>query len=463
MAIAAGTLTERITLQKATVTRNSIGEEVAGWTDIVTGLPAAVRWLKGSRALTFGDVWNPATVKITCRYREAFEEAERILWHGKEFTVVSAFGDRVNMNMTITADLYHEGKNADEPEPPVPVYLTAWKIVGNSEIHIDPFLTSWKVSGNSVVQDSAIMSCGDLGHDGKYHVKIFNGAAIFDIALDNPLRKVNNVADAIEFPSDTEGKALVTRNLSSILIGNATLQYGNTNITDVKRIQLGSITAKSTSPSDVANILCSVFKAVSANSTYSRNKGISVDGNGKILIYDPDYTTVSGFYDFKAAYADTEVIYELVTPTTELVDAPQIAVSPTDTYTSANVVSYSAFEHTENKEIWSCGEYSETDSKYHVVVLPTGKQAVDIVLDEPLREVNDIADTLEYPLGISGKALLTTRVAEIDGELTPLVTPTIALVDVPQIEESTEYSNVITPGSKAVEWSEFSTDSEVTT
>ena len=117
MAIAAGTLTERITLQKATVTRNSIGEEVAGWTDIITGLPAAVRWLKGSRALTFGDVWNPATVKITCRYREAFEEAERILWHGKEFTVVSAFGDRVNMNMTITADLYHEGKNEEEPEP----------------------------------------------------------------------------------------------------------------------------------------------------------------------------------------------------------------------------------------------------------------------------------------------------------------------------------------------------------
>ena len=84
------------------------------------------------------------------------------------------------------------------------------------------------------------------------------------------------------------------------------------------------------------------------------------------------------------------------------------------------------------------------------------------MLDEPLRKVNDIADTLEYPLGIRGKALLTTRVAEIDGELTPLVTPTIALVDVPQIEESTEYSNVITPGSKAVEWSEFSTDPEET-
>ena len=118
MAIAAGTLTERITLQKTAITRNSIGEEIAGWTDIITGLPAAVRWLKGSRALTFGDVWNPASVSITCRYSEAFEEAERILWHGKVFTVLSAFGDRVNMSMTITAELYNEGKNPeDEPEP----------------------------------------------------------------------------------------------------------------------------------------------------------------------------------------------------------------------------------------------------------------------------------------------------------------------------------------------------------
>lgn len=126
MAIAAGTLTERITLQKTAITRNSIGEEIAGWTDIITGLPAAVRWLKGSRALTFGDVWNPASVSITCRYSETFEEAERILWHGKVFTVLSAFGDRVNMSMTITAELYNEGKNPEDepeptPEPEVPV------------------------------------------------------------------------------------------------------------------------------------------------------------------------------------------------------------------------------------------------------------------------------------------------------------------------------------------------------
>lgn len=132
-------------------------------------------------------------------------------------------------------------------------------------------------------------------------------------------------------------------------------------------------------------------------------------------------------------------------------------------YNSAERGSFSYELYPQLTEIWSCGEYNATDGKYHILVQPQGGSIAGIALDEPLRKVNDIADTLEYPLGISGKALLTTRVAEIDGELTPLVTPTIALVDVPQIEESTEYSNVITPGSKAVEWSEFSTVPEETT
>lgn len=197
-------------------------------------------------------------------------------------------------------------------------------------------------------QPTEIWSCGDLGQDGRYHVKISNGVTVYDIPLDAPLRKVNDVADTIEFPSDTEGKALVTRNFSFILIGNASISSGNTNITDVKRKQFNDITAKpTTSANDVANILCCVFKAKSANSTYTRNKGISVDPSGRIQIYDPDYNTASDINDFKAAYADVEVIYELTTPTTELVDAPQIQEA--DSYSmvisqGGKAVSWSSFE-----------------------------------------------------------------------------------------------------------------------
>ena len=348
MAIAAGTLTERITLQKATVTRNSIGEEVAGWTDIITGLPAAVRWLKGSRALTFGDVWNPATVKITCRYREAFEEAERILWHGKEFTVVSAFGDRVNMNMTITADLYHEGKNADdEPEPPVPVYLTAWKIVGNSEVHTDPFLTSWKVSGNSVVQDGDIMSCGDLGQDGKYHVKISNGATIYDIPLTEPLRKVGDVSDKIEFANNA---AIVTRNIATYLLSSTPNWLRWTATVGKRYISSNVPLANAVLPRSTAVVgigLCSIYTIISVNSAVSNKTGLSIENaDGRIGIYDADYAENETNGAFVEHIQGAELLYQLATPTTELINVSPFPVSPTDTYTSANVTPYSAFEHT---------------------------------------------------------------------------------------------------------------------
>ena len=220
------------------------------------------------------------------------------------------------------------------PTPPPIVYLTKWKIVGNSEVH-----------GNE------IWSCGEYNAtDGKYHIFVQpHGGSIADIALTKPLRKVNNVADTIEFPSSVEGKALVTRNLSSILIGN---NYNTvsvtTNTTDVKRIGLYSVTVKPvTSNSVIPNILCSVLEARSANETYRCRKGMSVDTNGKIQIYEPNYNTISDIDNFKTAYANTEIIYELATPTTELVDAPQIEEA--ESYScvisqGGKAVSWSSFE-----------------------------------------------------------------------------------------------------------------------
>ena len=96
------------------------------------------------------------------------------------------------------------GTGGATPVPPIPItYLTKWKIVGNSEVH-----------GNE------IWSCGEYNPtDGKYHILVQPlGGSIADIALAEPLRKVNDVADIIEFPSDTEGKALVTRNLALLSV-----------------------------------------------------------------------------------------------------------------------------------------------------------------------------------------------------------------------------------------------------
>lgn len=212
------------------------------------------------------------------------------------------------------------GKNT----PPTPiVYLTQWKIVGNSEVH-----------GNE------IWSCGEYNAtDGKYHILVqpLEGS-IADIALDAPLRKVNDVADTIEFPSDTEGKALVTRPLKSVLIGDCSISRSATNTSNTYRWKIG-VDAKLSSK----NILSTKFAYTSR--TYYCEEGVGVDSSGGVLIFDSDYPSDAD--TFKSANADVEVIYELATPTTELVDAPQIAEA--DSYScvisqGGKAVEWSSFE-----------------------------------------------------------------------------------------------------------------------
>lgn len=440
------------------------------------------------------------------------------------------------------------GTGGATPVPPTPItYLTKWKIVGNSEVHTDEYLTQWKVSGNSVVDNNAILSCGDLGQDGKYHVKISNGIDVFDIALDAPLRKVDSVADKIEFANNT---AVITRNIATYLLSSTPNWVRWTTSVSEKRRYVSSnnpLTDAVLPPNNntAAVGLCSIYNIISVNSAYNTNVGISVESNGKIGVYDADYAENETNDAFVEHIQGVELLYQLATPTTELVDVSLFPVSPTDTYTSANVVPYSAFEHTENKEIWSCGEYNPIDGKYHILVQPLGGSIVDIALTEPLRKVNNVADTIEFPSNTEGKALVTrkfyqetiieylwlfsssthrmycritgikvaptsdtaanilfptyptltdnqtktrqygvsvqtnnavcfydenyqdssmidafkTHISELE-LLYELNTPTTELIDAPQIEEADSYSMVISQGGKAVEWSDFETDSE---
>lgn len=110
------------------------------------------------------------------------------------------------------------------------------------------------------------------------------------------------------------------------------------------------------------------------------------------------------------------------------------------------------------QEIWSCGILSTSDNKYHILCQPSGKTSVDIILDQPLRKFNNVADTLEYSGNTNNKATLTVRVQESDGVLTELGTPTTTLVDVPDIIESTNYTIVINQGDKGVGWTSFETE-----
>lgn len=309
-------------------------------------------------------------------------------------------------------------------------YLTAWRLVGNSSVHTDPYLTSWKVSGNSqiqqyltqwkvsgnsVVDNNAILSCGDLGQDGKYHVKISNGVDVFDIALTEPLRKVNDVADTIEFAN---GTATVTRNIGFALFKNMTFIAGTAS-GGKYRWQTYYIRYLAVLPEDndiLGYLMCNLYSLGTGNDTYRGNNCIALERSGILTIYDSNYDRSDCKDDLLEHIKDSGVLYAKITPTTETIDVPQISVSPTNTYSSANTTPYSAFTYA-NPLIYSCGDYSDVDGKYHVKI-SNGVTIFDIPLDAPLRKVNDVADTIEFPSGTEGKALVIRNIVCVNlGEL----------------------------------------------
>lgn len=230
------------------------------------------------------------------------------------------------------------------------IYLCEGGPVYNGGVQPTPitYLTQWKIVGNSEVHGSEIWSCGEYNAtDGKYHILVQpQGGSIADIALTEPLRKVNDVADSIEFPSNTDGKALVTRAFGGVWIKDITnVTRTSTTVENVYRFKIISY-AKGTSDQDtIANILCNKYSTTTGNLVYTAHTGIASYTSGNIYIYDADHNTT--VEDFINANLDTEVIYELVTPTTELVDAPQIEEA--ESYTcvisqGGKAVSWSSFE-----------------------------------------------------------------------------------------------------------------------
>lgn len=217
---------------------------------------------------------------------------------------------------------------------PTPItYLTQWKIVGNSEVH-----------------EQEIWSCGEYNAtDGKYHIFVQPlGGSIADIPLTEPLRKVNDVADTIEYPSNTEGKALVTRNIASIPLGDFNFNY-NANpdrlCFDVPYSANRSFVAIALLTNAGGNIMVASYENIKWSTATNINKDmcIAMSGNGDLRMRDLRYNDLE---TFKTHIADYEMLFLLATPTTELVDAPQIEEA--DSYTcvisqGAKAVSWSSF------------------------------------------------------------------------------------------------------------------------
>ena len=163
-----------------------------------------------------------------------------------------------------------------------------------------------------------------------------------EVALTEPLRKVNDVADTIEFPSAIDGKALITRNLKKLDWSDVRVVKGSSPIIYFVLYDSGIKIATN-------GILSAVYPTYTYNTSPANFGGMGVASHGtgatiRIVNESMDDLTTE---QFRTANADVDIIFELATPTTELVDAPQIAEA--DSYSmvigqGGKAVSWSSFE-----------------------------------------------------------------------------------------------------------------------
>jgi hypothetical protein len=337
--------------------------------------------------------------------------------------------------------------------PPTPItYLTQWKIVGNSEVHTLPY-------PDGVVLPNGYKRCEYLAGDGTAYIELPFGFNYTDemyakVKFNNTYKSERHIISLKYWEMD---KNVSSRFCFGVYNLNFSVALGNIATPN------GGFTPNAPFNLDVCEVSYSnnQFTLINEGNTFVcdlNHAGFGSETTHICLLKNFDSLGTEGaIYEYRHKKGNTE--YRLI-PCLDNNDTPCMydVINNQAYYNSADSGSFTYELYPQPTEIWSCGEYSDVDNKYHIVVLPTGKQAVDIALNEPLRKTGNTADTLEYPSETSGKALLTIRVEESGGELSPLDTPTTELVDAPQIEEAESYSCVISQGAKAVGWSSFSTD-----
>lgn len=265
------------------------------------------------------------------------------------------------------------------------------------------------MEGNSEVRDGQILSCGDYNEQtGKYDIRIFNGVSVVTISLDEPLRKVGDVADNIEFPTDTPNTARVTRKIGSVDIGSQkwikqSFSYD---------VQCDRFACQTINKSlGYYNILTEYPQNIAIITNFAQVNGEFCSGNNNnINVYisqlKDKYLTAN---DFANAHKGKMILFELATPTTSYVSVPTIQAS--NTYTPMNMaLGWSAFTYDSDKVIMSCGDLQD-DGKYHIMIKADSK-VIDIPLDEPLRKVGDVGDTIEFPTNETNTARVTRMIGE---------------------------------------------------
>jgi SPP1 family predicted phage head-tail adaptor len=83
-----GKLRERVTIQQATATRNSLGEAVLSWSDVST-VWASVEGVTAREALAAGQLDVTVTHRVRLRYVPTLTQQMRFVWRDRTLEIVS--------------------------------------------------------------------------------------------------------------------------------------------------------------------------------------------------------------------------------------------------------------------------------------------------------------------------------------------------------------------------------------
>lgn len=93
VAINAGDLDQRVTLQAPPAGRDGFGHRAGAWSDVAT-VWAAVWPIKGREWLAAGTMQSEATLRVRIRWRPAVTSDMRIVWRGQPYAIV---GDPIDI------------------------------------------------------------------------------------------------------------------------------------------------------------------------------------------------------------------------------------------------------------------------------------------------------------------------------------------------------------------------------
>lgn len=150
-----------------------------------------------------------------------------------------------------------------------------------------------------------------LGQNGSVQ---YNGLEPREIDLKgNVISKINNQA------SDKLSNYALTKNTKVVDLGSFDWSDGNTQTSGIIRWASNQLANDIVYPSvtnTLPNLLCTRYDTITADQTFTKVKGVSLDQFGNLVIYDPDYNTSDKLETFKKAIRGTLLMYQVKNPTT---------------------------------------------------------------------------------------------------------------------------------------------------